>query len=410
MIKLVISMTANTRSPNRCAARYAGTARRVDECQRPAHGTFVDLVPAEFEQAIAISAVGGFLVAQLAARRRCSKEADHSAFASGLGPAEADCQEPIEHGVDLVGDLDRAEMSSEHRLCHDQLGAELLQAVEIARHVHQRHIRGDIGHGNLASLRRGRRIIVLREILDGRIGRLLRYLLARRQNIGLVDHLSPRRIVEIATDLPCVGFRYRSVVRPADAVQQPLQVWGILQTGGRHHNRVDHHHARGEFRITPAQFKHDRAAEAVADHDGLLQSQLGPLPGDIVRDPRYGVFLLRRVAGAMAAKINGHHATGLPEMSDLGREDTMVTGPAIDENQRRALRSLGRRLKMRETHTAAIQENWLERFIRDHGLSPELTLYSCESVKRLAGPTTPTYDAIASRQKESITTAIDNAE
>jgi len=59
MIKLVISMTANTRSPNRCAARYAGTARRVDECQRPAHGTFVDLVPAEFEQAIAITAFGG---------------------------------------------------------------------------------------------------------------------------------------------------------------------------------------------------------------------------------------------------------------------------------------------------------------------------------------------------------------
>src|SRR5258708_13429856 len=75
-------------------------------------------------------------------------------------------------------------MSSEHRLRYDQLGAELLQAVEIARHVHQRHIRGDIGHGNLASLRRGRRIIVLREILDGRIGRLLRYLLARRQDIG----------------------------------------------------------------------------------------------------------------------------------------------------------------------------------------------------------------------------------
>jgi hypothetical protein len=49
----------------------------------------------------------------------------------------------------------------------------------------------------------------------------------------------------------------------------------------------------------------------------------------------------------------------LPEVGDLGREDTMVTGPAIDENQRRALRSLGRRLKMRETHAVAIQEKWL---------------------------------------------------
>src|SRR5258705_12778614 len=111
--------------------------------------------------------------------------------------------------------------------------------------------------------------------------------------------------------------------------------------------------------MTPAQFKHDRAAEAMANHNRLLQSQLGTLPGDIVRDPRHGVFLLRRVAGAVAAKIDGHHTTDLPEMGDLGREDTMVTGPAIDENQRGALRSLGRRLKMRKTHTVAIQKNWL---------------------------------------------------
>src|SRR5260370_11859235 len=162
--------------------------------------------------------------------------------------------------------------------------------------------------------------------------------------------------------------------------------------------------------MTPAQFKHDRAAEAVADHDGPLQSQLGTLPGDIVGEPRHGVFLLRRVAGAVAAKIDGPHAAGLPEMGDLGREDTMVAGPAIDKNQRRALRNLGWRLKMREAHTAAIQKSRLQRFVRDHGLSPGLTLYSCSGVKRWAGPTTPTYDAIASRQKESITTAIDNAE
>src|SRR5258706_14418958 len=97
----------------------------------------------------------------------------------------------------------------------------------------------------------------------------------------------------------------------------------------------------------------------MADRDRVLQPQLGTLPGDIARDPRHGVFLLRRIAGAVAAKIDGHHTTGLPEAGDLGREDTMVTGPAIDENQRRALRSLGRRLKMRETHTVAIQKNGL---------------------------------------------------
>jgi hypothetical protein len=84
--------------------------------------------------------------------------------------------------------------------------AEFLQTVELARHVHQRHVRGDVGHGNLASLGCGRRIIVLGEILDGRIGGLLRCLRAWRQNIGLVDQLSSCRIVEIATDLPCVGF------------------------------------------------------------------------------------------------------------------------------------------------------------------------------------------------------------
>src|ERR1700716_3854016 len=138
----------------------------------------------------------------------------------------------------------------------------------------------------------------------------------------------------------------------------------------------------------PAQFKHDRAAEAVADQDGLLQSQLGTLPGDIVREPRHGVFLLRRVAGAVAAKIDGHHTMGLPEVGDLGHEDTMVTSPAIDENQRRGLQSLGSGLAMRETHAVAVPKNWLERLIKNHGPPPELTLYSCGGVKRLAGPTT----------------------
>src|SRR3981081_4188155 len=97
----------------------------------------------------------------------------------------------------------------------------------------------------------------------------------------------------------------------------------------------------------------------VADSDRFLKSQLGTLPGDIVREPRHGVFLLRRAAGAVAAKIDGHHTTGLPEVGDLGREDTVATDRAMDETQRRALRSLGRRLKMRETHTVAIQEKWL---------------------------------------------------
>src|SRR3981081_1618118 len=97
----------------------------------------------------------------------------------------------------------------------------------------------------------------------------------------------------------------------------------------------------------------------MADHDRLLQSQLGTLPGDIVRESRDGIFLLRRIAGAVAAKIDGHHTTGLPEGGALGSEDTSVPCPAIDETQRRSLRSLGRRLKMRETHTVAIQKNGL---------------------------------------------------
>src|SRR5258706_5511702 len=115
----------------------------------------------------------------------------------------------------------------------------------------------------------------------------------------------------------------------------------------------------------------------MADRDRVLQPQLGTLPGDIVREPRHGVFLLRRVAGAVAAKIDGHHATGLPEVGDLGHEDTMVTSPAIDENQRRALQSLWSRLEMRETHTVAIQKKRLVRFITDHRLYPQPNLYSC---------------------------------
>jgi len=62
----------------------------------------------------------------------------------------------------------------------------------------------------------------------------------------------------------------------------------------------------------------------------------------------------------MAAKIDGHHAAGLPEMSDLGREDTMVAGPAVDEYQGRVLRSLGPHLKMRETHTAAMLDAYAD--------------------------------------------------
>ena len=63
------------------------------------------------------------------------------AFPNMLGPTEPDGQEAIEHRIDLIGDLDRVEMPGKHRLRHDELRAELLQTVEVARHVHQWHIR-----------------------------------------------------------------------------------------------------------------------------------------------------------------------------------------------------------------------------------------------------------------------------
>jgi len=85
----------------------------------------------------------------------------------------------------------------------------------------------------------------------------------------------------------------------------------------------------------------------VADHDRLLQSQLATLPADVVRKSGDGVVLLRRIAGAVAAKIDGYDTAALREVSDLGREDAVVTGPAVDENDWCAFRSLGALLKMR---------------------------------------------------------------
>src|SRR5258708_28319901 len=100
----------------------------------------------------------------------------------------------------------------------------------------------------------------------------------------------------------------------------------------------------------------------MADNDRLLQSQLGTLPGDIVGEPRHGVFLLRRVARAVAAKIDGHHAAGLPEIGDLGRADTMVAGPAIDKNPRPAFRNPWCPLTIRHAPTSATSTRPLPRF------------------------------------------------
>jgi hypothetical protein len=95
----------------------------------------------------------------------------------------------------------------------------------------------------------------------------------------------------------------------------------------------------------------------VADNDGLFQPQLIALPSDIVREPCYGVFLLWRVARPVTTEIDGHDPTALGEMGDLGREDPVIAGPTIDQNQRGALGGTRSGLKMREAHTFTGYEN-----------------------------------------------------
>src|ERR1700760_1224930 len=69
-------------------------------------------------------------------------------------------QEAINHRIDLVGYLDRAEMAGQQRLRDDELRTEFLEALQVACPVHQGHVRGNIRHRNPAGSRRRHRIMV----------------------------------------------------------------------------------------------------------------------------------------------------------------------------------------------------------------------------------------------------------
>ena len=64
-----------------------------------------------------------------------------------------------------------------------------------------------------------------------------------------------------------------------------------------------------------------------------------------------------RVACPVTTEINGDDTTALGEMGNLGREDPMIASPAIDQNERGALRGSRPGLKMREAHTFTGHEN-----------------------------------------------------
>jgi hypothetical protein len=88
----------------------------------------------------------------------------------------------------------------------------------------------------------------------------------------------------------------------------------------RHDDRIDHHHARSEVGIAPTQLKRNDASQAVADNERLFQTQLSALPGDVVGESHYGVFLLRRIARSVAAKVDGDDAVVSGEMDNLRRK------------------------------------------------------------------------------------------
>src|SRR5258706_8498556 len=97
----------------------------------------------------------------------------------------------------------------------------------------------------------------------------------------------------------------------------------------------------------------------MADDDGLLHTQLSALPSDGVRESRHRVFLFGRIAHTVTAKIDGYDATALGEMANLRREDSLVAGPAVDQNERGSLRIGRPSLEVREAHTIAFHENRL---------------------------------------------------
>jgi hypothetical protein len=94
----------------------------------------------------------------------------------------------------------------------------------------------------------------------------------------------------------------------------------------------------------------------VADDNRLYQPEPGALPGNIIRETLYCVFLVRRVTCTMTAQIDGYNATPSREVSDLRREDPVVSGPSVDEQKRWILRHLWSRLKMREEYAVAARQ------------------------------------------------------
>jgi hypothetical protein len=68
----------------------------------------------------------------------------------------------------------------------------------------------------------------------------------------------------------------------------------------------------------------------------------------------------------MTAQIDGDNASAFTEMDDLRREDPMIAGPAVDQDERWALRIARSRLEMREVHAIPRQENRLQLNIGKH--------------------------------------------
>ena len=95
--------------------------------------------------------------------------------------------------------------------------------------------------------------------------------------------------------------------------------------------KFEHHQTQSQIRITRTKLERNRTAQAVADDYRLLQSKLAALPGNVIGKPRWGVFLLRRVTCAVTAKVNGDDPPFLGKVGDLGREDAVVAGPAVDK-------------------------------------------------------------------------------
>src|SRR5262249_16651187 len=151
-----------------------------------------------------------------------------------------------------------------------------------------------------------------------------------------------------------------------DALQEPADLGRMAELLARHDDRIDHDEAGRQFRIASAQLERDRPSKAVADHDGPLQSKLGALPGDVVGKSRHGVALLRRIACPMAAEVDRDDPAGLTEMGELRREDSMITGPAIDQEEGWGARVGRSCLDMRQPYAVALQERWLQSCVGIH--------------------------------------------